>query len=347
MGALFNNSIYRECLRTVFPYINVRDRSFLVTGATGLIGSCIIDVLLLANEELGSNFTIYALGRNSDKLNERFGKDSGVINVVQNIVDPLDKSQNYDYIIQAASNADPVSYALYPVETIITNVYGMKNTLDYCLNNKNTRVLLTSTFEVYGKIDGQSEYRENDYGLINHNELRSGYPESKKTAELLCKSYHDEYGVDCVIGRLCSIYGATMNKEDSKAHAQFIRKALSGENVILKSDGSQRRSYCYVIDAVSGLLKVLFDGASGETYNISNMDSIASIKEVASTVAAICDVEVDYDIPSDIEKKGFSKPQDCILDSSKLEGLGWKGNYSLEEGMKNTIMILKDMMDYS
>ena len=330
---------YKKAVNAVASEMTVAGGRVLVTGSTGLIGSCIIDVLLAANAFFGKRFEVYALGRSKEKLKDRFGTNEALYFVVQDVIEPL-TVENLDYIIHAASNADPKSYALYPSETIITNILGAKSVLDYC-KGKSTRALLTSTFEVYGKLE-QDEYAEDQYGVIDLNMIRCCYPESKRTAEMLFKSYADEYGVDCVIARLSSIYGPTMKKNDSKAHAQFIRNALAGENIVLKSKGDQIRTYCYVMDAVSGLLAVLFKGKAGEAYNVANENSIASIAEVAQTIAERAGTKVVFELPDDVESKGFSKPQNCILKTDKIKELGWNGKYDLKMGINETMAILRE-----
>ena len=333
-------SKYRKSIESNASEIEVSGGHVLVTGATGLIGSCLIDVLLEANRSYGTHFCVYAMGRSKEKLLSRFGEAKEVHCISQNVTEPIE-IEKLDYIIHAASNADPRSYALYPVETIMTNILGAKNVLEYA-TGKECRVLLTSTFEVYGKLD-KEEYSESDYGVVNLDLVRSCYPESKRTAESLFKSYSDEYKVDCVIARLSSIYGPTMQANDSKAHAQFLMNALAGQDIVLKSKGTQRRTYCYVMDAVSGILAVLFRGKAGEAYNVANDQSIATIAEVAQTIAKIAGTKVIFDLPDDVESKGFSRPQNCVLKTDKIKALGWNGKYRLNEGLNETFEILKEM----
>lgn len=338
---MVKNTIYREALERVVPEIAINNGCVLVTGASGLIGSCIIDLLMISNE-WGRHFDVYALGRNKEKLSSRFNsfKDSANLHFIeQDIMMPLDNGIYYDYIIHGASNADPRNYALYPVETMLINLEGAKNVLNYCKEHPETRILLMSTFEVYGNT-GKDEYVETDSGIVDINKLRSCYPESKRCMEVLTRCYVDEYGVKAVIGRLSSIYGPTMAKDDSKAHAQFIRNGLNGEDIVLKSKGEQRRTYCYVIDAVTGLLCVLSKGKVGEAYNISNENSIVSIAEVAQTVANIAGTRVIMQLPNEIEKKGYSTPQNCILSNASLRSLGWSGNYDIVRGIRECLDIL-------
>ena len=331
--------MYKDGIREAAEKLGLRDASILITGATGLIGSCIIDVLVTANNEFGAKLKIYALGRSREKLLKRFG--TNVVPVVQDITTSLNDNIEYDYIVHGASNADPKSYATQPVETILTNIIGNKNILDYCTRHKETKMILTSTFEVYGELKNTDVYSESMSGIIDQTILRNGYPESKRCCELLLRSYVDEYGVNAVIARLPSVYGPTMTESDSKAHAQFIRNARNKENIVLKSNGDQRRTYCYVLDVVNALFAILLKGRNGEIYNVSNEKSIASVAEVAKTCAELAGTEVVFRLPDETEAKGFSRSKNCILDNSKLRALGWKGKYSLREGLAETLEYLK------
>lgn len=334
---------YSESIKTAAKQYDFSNKKILITGASGLVGSCIIDILKECNALNNSGITIYALGRNRERLLKRFGSD--VICIEQDIRNPLNASDEYDYIIHAASNADPLRYAVEPVETILTNIEGCKNVFEYARVHKNTRVLLTSTFEVYGKIEDVDTYSEDMYGAVDFHLLRNGYTESKRCSEMLACSYSDEYGIDVVIARLASIYGPTMIASDSKAHAQFLRNGVNGEDIVLKSEGLPRRTYCYVIDAATAILSILLNGESGEAYNVSNEQSICSIREFATTVADLSGHKVIMDLPNATEAKGFSKPQNCILDNSKLRALGWQGHFTLTEGIQETLKALKEKKD--
>ena len=316
----------------------------LITGATGLIGSCVVDTLYLLNQKYNLEYGIYASARNLNRLRDRFSydKERSIRFVVQDVTSPLDENLKIDYIIHTASLADPVSYAEMPVETILTNILGHKSMLDYCRQHNKTRLVITSTFEVYGEGAGKAELKETFVGNLNFNILRSGYPESKRCSEVLARSYGEEYGVDYVIGRLSSVYGPTMSDGDSKAHAQFFRNALSGNDIVLKSPGTQKRSYTYVIDVVSALLFLCLNGESGETYNISNSNSVCTIAELASMIAGMTGHKIIYDLPTEIERKGFSTPKDTVLDCRKINNLGWRGRYDIEEGLSKSINILKN-----
>ena len=343
MMNLYQSKTYMNCLAGLSEALPARDGTFFVTGATGLIGSLLVDALLYADREAGRDFRIVAAGRSLARLENRFCgmHDRRLLFLEQDVCEPVRFDEGADYIVHAASNADPRSYAEYPAETVLTNVEGTSRMLDYCGRCRGRMVML-STFEVYGSRGADEAFSEEDFGLIDPNRIRSGYPESKRCAEILVRSRHAENGTDARIARLSSIYGPTMLPSDNKAHAQFIRKALAGENIVLKSRGWQKRTYTYAADAVSAVLKILTDGKAGEAYNAANGGAVVTIAEVAAAAAALSGTKVVYELSDEEEARGFGKPQHCVLSTKKLEALGWKPTYPLEEGLKETLCILRE-----
>lgn len=343
--SLYDIDEYKEDLENCFKYFpdNIdKNSKFLITGATGLVGSFIVDVLCYYNECNNSNFEIYCLARNMKKIENRFGKQTKNLKcIIQDITYSLDIDIEFDYIINAASCSDPKSYSLYPVETITTNIIGCNNILKHCIGKK-TKVIFTSSTEVYGDNDNR-EMNEEVLGVIDFNKIRSGYPESKRTSEILCRSYKEEYDVTSSIVRLGYVYGPSMTNTDSKVIAQFIRNVLNNEDIILKSSGLQERSYCYISDCVSAIFNVLFNMKNCDTYNIASDSSIISIKDLASLCAKQCDKNVLFQIPDEVEKKGYTISKNCILSTDKLKNIGWSSEYSIEKGIQNTIKILKKL----
>ena len=343
---IFENGQYQEQLQYVSSFLPKDRQRFLITGASGLIGSCLVDSLMFANIFQDGKYEVFALGRSEEKLKHRFSyanRENGLQLVQGNICDKLKLNNSFDFIIHAASNADPRSYALYPTETLLTNVLGTKSVLDYVKMHKECRVMLTSTFEVYGNAGEKGVLTEDSVGAIDFHILRNCYPASKVCAELLCQGYGEQYDVDYVVGRLCGIYGPTMSQNDSKAQAQFIINAQKGVDIVMKSKGEQMRSYCYVIDAVIALLTILLKGKSKEAYNVADEKSIVTIADFARIAAGMGSVGVKFDLPDEIESKGYSKPIDIKMDNAKLKELGWNAKYSLEEGIKTTVSILKTL----
>jgi nucleoside-diphosphate-sugar epimerase len=319
----------------------------LITGARGLIGSFLIDTIMFLNKNGDLNCHVYALG-SSDAGLERFKEYVGndcFSYIIQDVNEKVNINFKVDYIIHLASNTHPVQYATYPIATILTNVIGTKNLLDYA-TGKCKRFLFASSVEVYGENKGDVELFDEKYcGYINSNTLRAGYPESKRCGEALCQAYKEEKGLDVVIARIARSYGPTIKKNDSRAISQFINKALANEDIILKSEGLQLCSYTYVYDVVLGLLTILLSGENGESYNISNPESDITLKEMANLIANYVGKKVVFELPNETEKKGFSKVSKSRMDNTKIKEIGYLPKYDMEKGIKRTIDILKEVSD--
>ena len=247
-----------------------------------------------------------------------------------------------DYIIHGASNTHPIAYATEPINTILTSVLGTKSILDFAATHDVKRTLFLSTVEIYGENRGDVETFKEDYcGYIDCNTLRAGYPEGKRAAEALCQSYIKEKDINIVIARCCRVYGPTMGDNDSKAIAQFIRNTVNNNNIILKSNGNQQYSYCYVADICSALLFLLLNGKTSEAYNISDNEYILSLLQIAEILSRYSGKNVVFDIPSSLESMGFSKATKALLDNTKLREIGWKPTYSLKDGLIRTVEILR------
>jgi len=346
---LIENDLYIEDItRLTKENINfdkLKNCSILITGARGLIGSFLIDTIMYLNINKDLNCKIFAMGF-SDKMKERFNyylNNDLLTYIVQDVNQYINLNIKVDYIVHLASNTHPILYATNPISTITTNVIGTNNLLDFAARNMSKRFVFASSNEIYGENRGDIELFDEDYcGYINCNTLRSGYPESKRCGEALCQAYITEKKLDIVVARFTRTYGPTMLLDDSKAISQFLLKALNNEDIVLKSDGKQYYSFTYVYDAVYGLLKVLLDGKSGEAYNISNSNSNITLKDLANTVANIVGKKVVFDLPSDVERDGFSRATKALLNSKKLERIGYNPKYNIEEGIRRTINILKD-----
>lgn len=350
---LYDNKLYMEDIRFVvgldLPWKKLQGKSIMLSGATGLIGSFLIDVLLEKNITDDLNCTVYALGRNEGKAKERFAKfaeDTHFVFIPYDVRQPLirDDIENVDYILHLASNTHPLLYATDPIGTITTNIIGVQNLLDFAVVHHAKRFAFASSNEVYGENRGDVELFDEDYcGYINCNTLRAGYPESKRCGEALCQAYKVQKGLDIVIARLTRSYGPTMIMPDTKAISQFIKKGIAGEDIVLKSAGTQYYSYTYMADAVSGFLWALLAGDSGEAYNIAEEHSDIMLKDLAAIIAGIKGKKVVFEIPDAVEAAGYSKATKARLNGSKLQGLGWTPQYDIKSGMERTIEILESL----
>lgn len=348
--SLYDKDTYLEDINYVgslsLPWEKLKDRSILISGATGLVGSFLVDVLMQKNWE-GLNCTVYALSRNANKAKERFSKwkDAPLLQFI-----PYDINHQFirddlgiiDYIIHMASNTHPLQYSADPIGTITTNIIGLQNMLEFAIKHNATRFAFTSSNEIYGENRGDVELFDEEYcGYINCNTMRAGYPESKRCGEALCQAYMTQKNIEVVIPRLTRSYGPTMLMSDSKAISQFIKKGIAGEDIVLKSTGNQYYSYTYVADAVSGLLYVLLKGENGEAYNIADISSDIKMKDLAAIIAEIVGTKVVFEIPDSLEAAGYSKATKARLDGGKLEKLGWRARYNIQSGLKRTINTLR------
>lgn len=330
------------------PWEELDGSSVLVTGAAGMLGSCMVDVLIYLNEFQGYHTRIGALGRTEGKIAARFGeyakKDYFSILTID-ISKEMHLQEDVDYIIHAASNADPFMMANYPVDTLLANVVGMNNVLDLAKRKNTRRVLYVSSGEMYGQPDDTvtDGFYEGYCGSVDYSSPRSCYPSGKRAAEVLCQSYLSQYGVESVIVRPCHCYGPTMTLSDSRALSQFFRKVIDGEDIVLKSDGTLERSHCYVTDAALAMFYVLLKGKAGEAYNIADKDSRATIREAASLIAGTKGKQVLFDLPDDVEKRGFSKVVKAVLNGAKLESLGFAPMVHLSQGVEATVRILESV----
>ncbi len=347
---LLDSKLYIEDIKRLsnedLSFDKLKDSSVLITGASGLIGSFFIDTIMYLNKEKDLNCKIYAVGR-SETGKDRFNcyNDNSLFEYIcHDVNDELTIDYKIDYVIHLASNTHPVLYATKPISTITTNVIGTKNLLDFAVNCDCKRFIFASSNEIYGENRGDVELFDEEYcGYINSNTLRAGYPESKRCGEALCQAYKEEKGLDIVVARFTRTYGPTMLKDDSKAISQFILKALNKEDIVLKSEGKQYYSFTYVYDAVYGLFVVLLNGINGEAYNISNIESDITLKDLASTIAGVVGKKVVFEIPNATESKGFSKATKARLDNTKLKEIGYNPKYNIEDGVKKTIEILNEI----
>ena len=339
------HSLYQEDFANVLSVSGLNElkgKSFLITGASGLIGVCLIDALMLYNKQ-GAGITIYAVGRSKEKAFPRIGEyyNNPYFHFIeQDVRQPLPDYIAPDYIIPLASNTHPLAYSQYPIETIEINVKGAEYALQKAVEC-GAIVLYPSTVEVYGNARAEDVFTEDYTGQLNLSTARSWYTESKRLSEALCQSYIAERGVKVKIIRLSRIFGPTMLMSDSKASSQFIIKALNSENIVLKSKGEQYFSYTYVADAIAAMLYVLLHGKNGLAYNIANKKCDVHLKDFANCCADAVGTKVIFDLPSEVEMKGFSVAMNAILCADKLTDLGFNPIYSFTDAITRTIKILE------
>ena len=320
--------------------------SVLITGIGGLIGSAVADLLLRYNRLSANPIIIYAAARSEDKILARFGHHSEQrwFHFV-----PYEATatlaafpSEISFIIHGAGNASPDRFMKEPVETMVSNFVGLKNLFDYGKSHGCKRLLYISSSEVYGKNENDRPYTENEYGYIDLLNVRNSYSVGKRAAETLCTSYASEYGVDSVIVRPGHVYGPTASKSDHRVSSEWPYAVSRGKDIIMKSDGAQIRSYCYCLDCASAILKVLLRGESGHAYNISNPDSVITVRQMAELLTQSADVNLRIELPTETEKHAFNPMNNSSLTSDRLQALGWSGCFDAKTGFSHTVRIIRE-----
>ena len=322
-------------------------KSILITGAAGLICSSVVDILFRYNDRHKNKIQILAAGRWHKEMYARFGdmvdRDDFTFVVYDASKTNNDIDIHADYIIHGAGNASPDMIVKEPVETMLSNFLGIKYLLDYAKKTGAKRILYISSSEVYGAKDGIEPYREGEYGYIDLLKSRNSYSIGKCAAETMCVSYADEYGIESVIVRPGHIYGPTASPRDIRVGSAWAYAVAKSEDLIMKSDGSQIRSYVYSLDCASAMLKVLLSGEKCHAYNISNPDSIITIRELGEFLAKAGNVKLRIDLPTEDEKKRFNPMSNSSLEARNLHNLGWRGCFDAETGLTHTVEILKEI----
>ena len=337
-----NTKIVEELKNANLPLEKLNNCNVLITGANGLIASDLVESLVYINNDMGLNMQVYALCRNEEKGKKRFtciSNNPGFHMIIQDVIDPLNSDIEFDYIFHAASSAHPGAFNTVPVDVMKANFIGTMNLLEYC-KGQNTRFIFVSSSEVYGEnFEGVEFFDETMNGSVNPTVFRSCYPESKRASETLCECFKKQYGSDVIIVRPAFIYGRNILDTNKRADVYFLRQVLNHEDIVMYSEGSQIRSYLYINDCISAMLFAALKGVSGEVYNIGNDESIITMREYAQTLADLGGVKLIYQPQSKPEGVAFLKTTRCILKSDKLKKLGWKVNYSLEDGIKDILSI--------
>lgn len=330
-----NREILRQDIRRFaqdFPlFERLRGKSFLLTGATGLIGSIFAKCLLEINRYRQLELTVYANVRDIMKA-ERLFEDYSEIHLITNPLEQFDEATtpSIDYLIHLASPTASHYFVSHPVETFRTIVDGTDAVLRFAQNNQVTTFLYVSSMEVYGVLPKGVIATEDRMGYIDPTKARSSYSMGKRAAETLCFNYYNEFGLDVRIARLAQTFGAGISEDENRVFAQFAKSILFNRDIVLHTSGESSHCYCYTTDAISALLYIILCGKAGIAYNVGNKDTYCSIREMAELVchsfSTASSLRIDLDPSAPFPPATFLQ-----LDMSRLEQLGWTPQYSLKE----------------
>lgn len=344
MNEIISDDVRKILKSDIVDWERFRNTNVLITGANGMLPSYVVFTLLALNKT-GVNVNVYALVRNEGKAKAIFKEllqDEHLHLLVQDVADSMHANVSFDYIIHAASQASPKYYGVDPVGTIMANVQGTINTLELARQSKTKGYLYFSSGDVNGIVPPEKfPFKESDYGYIDVLNVRSCYAESKRMGENLCVAYHHQYSVPTKIVRIFHTYGPGMTLDDGRVFGDFCKNIVKGEDIIMNSDGSAVRLFCYVSDAIVAYLKVLLDGECAEAYNIANLKGESSIYDLAKLLVSLYPekhLNVVRNTQSSSEASKMKSPLvRAIPDCTRIEKLGWTPMTTISEGFKRTI----------
>lgn len=341
----YENQIVQEDLLAMsqaeLPWHILNGKTVLVTGATGMLASYVTWLMLFLNEHHGFNISVVALCRDRQKALQyyRCFIDKPYFRLlIQDVCNPIVCDAPVDYVFHLAGNASPYYINTDPVGIMKCNLQGTINVLELARYHAIKRIIFASTREVYGKNDVAEKLDEDSFGVLDPLDDRSCYPESKRAAESLLKSYSLQYGVPFNTVRIAHSYGPTMKLEnDGRVMADLLSDVVSGRNIVLKGDGEAIRAFVYITDAVIGMFTVLFHGETAKAYNLANETESISIRDLAQLLASFRRDKCVRVVMSGGNQRGYCAYRRTALDVTALEQLGWEPRVSLKEGIAHVL----------
>ena len=327
------------------PWHQLESATVIVTGGVGLIGSYLVEALLYLNESRRSqNTRVVVTARNLDAARTRlaaYASRSDLEIVRHDASLPLPELGPVGFLVHAAGQASPTHFGRDPIGTYAPNVLGTHHLLERACRDRALGVLFLSSGAVHGALGPEVDViREDVYGMVDPLDARASYAESKRMGETICRSWFTQHDVPVRMARLGHTYGPGMRRSDERAFAQFVFDVLDGRDIVLNSDGSARRPYCYLADATAALLRLLLVGEDGEAYLVANPEASCSIRELAELIAGLDPARkvavrrAEGSVPAEyLPNRDPFRP----VDVAKMRALGWEPTTGLREGFARTI----------
>ncbi|WP_086246135.1 CDP-glycerol glycerophosphotransferase family protein [Campylobacter devanensis] len=339
---IISNKIITGDLKEVYNAIDwefARDKVFFITGATGVIGSFLVRCLNYANKQSGLGIKIVLPVRDLQKVrllyNVKETTDANMEIIQNDITNKIIYKENVDYIIHCASNTASMSFVNTPEETFNISAKGTENILNFAKEKKIKSMIYLSSMEAYGNIDKPRKLKENDLGEIDDSNPRNSYPLGKREAENLCYKYAKENDLEVKIIRLAQVIGASVDYGDTRVFSHFARSIVEKKDIVLNTPAQTTSSYCYISDTIIGILNVLMKGKSGECYNLANEESTIRICDLAKKLSQkYTTSKLIFDLK---DSPQYQKTTHWILDTTKLQALGWSPKVTLDMAFSRLI----------
>jgi len=323
----------------------LKNKTILITGANGFIASYIIYFLIFLNQKYNFRIKIILIGRNKKKLNKKFinkNTKKNFILIEQDVCRNISIKEKIDFIMHLASIASPKIFFKKPIETILPNVIGTNELLKLSIKKKVKSFLFFSSGEIYG--NHNKILKENTINNLNHLTERASYSESKRMGEVLCYSYFKQKKIPVKIIRLFHTDGPCMNLNDGRVMMDFVNNIVNQKNILIKGTGNQKRSFCYISDAVIGIFLVLTNGQNGEAYNLGNPKELLSIKKLANLLSKY-NKKISVKLNSKLNSHKKKAPyQTVVPEIKKISRLGFSPKINVKKGFKKTINYFKPIL---
>lgn len=332
---------------------NLAGKKLLITGGAGFLGYYLVQTLLAFNGMArgGTEVTVFDnFVRGVPSWLNALDHHPNLHIVRQDITNPLPTDMpDFAYIIHAASIASPVFYRKFPLETMDANVNGLRSLLEYCRHQQEKGMgvegfLFYSTSEIYGDPTPENIPTPETYrGNVSCTGPRACYDESKRYGEALCVNFAHQYGLPVKVARPFNNYGPGLKITDRRVLPDFARDIFSGRDIVMHSDGSPTRTFCYVADAIVGYYQILVRGKPGEAYNIGVESPEISMNALADLVTQLARDRFGYRgrvvhrVSTDVNYLVDNPNRRCPLIAKARKDLGYNPQISLEEGLLRSL----------